>query len=394
MVAAGRTRLAYSAEDLSTRSVVMGMMKELCMTVRVDAAGNIIGRHSGLETRPAIAMGSHVDTVRNGGRFDGVLGVAAALECVATIRRSGYLTCHPLEVIVFANEEGQNFGALCGSRAMTGALEPDALTSTDGNGRSLVQAIEYVGGAPQRITSAVRHRGEVAWFLELHIEQGGVLEALQTPIGVVEGISGIAYTEVRVLGVANHSGTTMMEHRRDALVAAAELVTTVRDAALAQECRVATVGRLIVGPNTPNVIPGEVSLTLELRDLRKERIEQTLEHLRKCGAAIGNRTGTQVEFIPRDFIEPVLCSAAVQDAIVGSCEELDLPYHRMPSGAGHDSQMMARIAPMGMIFVPSAGGISHSPEEYTSPEQCASGTEVLLRTVLRLDQVGEPRGTE
>jgi beta-ureidopropionase / N-carbamoyl-L-amino-acid hydrolase len=385
IASAGSTRIAYSPEDMRARSLVLAMMRELGLDTRIDAAGNVIGRYGGPSSRPAIAFGSHIDTVRQGGHYDGALGVAAALECVAAISAGGYEPAHPLEVIVFANEEGQNFGALCGSRAMIGELDDSDLARTDDAGRTLAEAIDAIGGQAHSIGAAARHAGELAAFLELHIEQGAVLESLGLPIGLVEGISGISYTDVKVVGTSNHSGTTVMELRRDALVAAARFIAAVQASALQGRVRVATVGRLNVRPNATNIIPGEVTLTVELRDLDRERIAATLEHLRAAAGQVTSESGVQFEFVQRDLIEAVPCSPGVQAAIITSCEELSVRYHRMPSGAGHDAQMMGKIAPMGMIFVPSSGGLSHSPAEFTSAEHCALGAEVLLHTLLRLD---------
>ena len=388
IASAGSTRIAYSPEDARARSLVLGMMDDLGLATRIDPAGNLIGRCRGRSAAAPIAFGSHIDTVRNGGRFDGALGVAASLECIAAISAAGYAPAHPVEVIVFANEEGQNFGALCGSRAMVGEVSSDDLARTDEAGRTLAEAIDYIGGQSRNIAGAVRRRGELTAFLELHIEQGAVLESAGVPIGVVEGISGISYTDVTVIGTPNHSGTTVMELRRDALAAAAKVVSAVQSSALEGRCRVATVGRLNVFPNAANIIPGEVTLSVELRDLDSGRLRATGEHLRRLAGELGRQCGVRFEFTPRDLIEPVPCSPAVQSAIVACCEEMSVPYHGMPSGAGHDAQMMGKIAPMGMIFVPSSGGVSHSHLESTSAEHCALGAEILLRSVLRVDRAG------
>jgi beta-ureidopropionase / N-carbamoyl-L-amino-acid hydrolase len=381
----GTTRLAYSEEDVRARAVVMEMMQNVGLSVSIDAAGNIVGRRAGREQRPPLAFGSHVDTVRNGGLFDGILGVMAAIECVGALQKTGYTTAHPLELIVFANEEGQRFGALCGSRALVGSLRADELARVDESGRTLAEAIQSVGGDPAQLPGAARQSGELAAFVELHIEQGGTLERAGVPIGIVEGISGISYTEVRVIGAANHSGTTAMELRRDALIAAAELVLCVQRAALEKRCHVATVGQLIVSPNATNIIPGEVAFTIEIRDLDREKILASIKHIRECGDQIASRSNIEIEFSDRKLIDSVPCSPVVREAIVRSCADLGLKFQTLPSGAGHDAQMMAQLGPTGMIFVPSVGGISHSPREFTTSEDCARGTQVLLETMLHLD---------
>ena len=387
IAATGATRLAYSEEDIRGRAVVEEMMRDLRLEVRTDAAGNIIARRPGKLHRPPIVFGSHVDTVRDGGRYDGILGVMAGIECIAALEQADCVTEHPLEVIVFSNEEGQRFGALCGSRALVGLLNDNELGRRDGAECTLAEAIDGVGGNVTQLPSAIRNPGDIAAFVELHIEQGGLLESSGTNVGIVEGISGICYTEVRVSGHANHSGTTVMEHRRDALVAASDLILAVQQTALEGMCRVATVGRMMVLPNANNIIPGEVILTIEVRDLERARMVDSVTHIRRRGESISQQTGVQFEFVDRTLIEPVPCSPIVREAIRQACTDLSLSYCPMPSGAGHDAQMMARIGPMGMIFVPSVDGVSHSPREFTSQEDCVHGAEVLLHTIQHLDRI-------
>jgi beta-ureidopropionase / N-carbamoyl-L-amino-acid hydrolase len=388
------TRLAYSQEDIRGRQLVMDMMREVGLAVSVDAAGNILGRRAGRGDLPAILFGSHIDTVREAGRFDGVLGVVAAIECVAVLQAADTLTLHPLEVVIFANEEGQNFGALCGSRAAVGDISSEDLQRSDASGRTLSDAIRGVGGKPEELQSSIYADGRFCAFVELHIEQGGELDRLGIPIGAVEGISGIQHTDVLISGSANHSGTTTMEARHDALAAAAELVLAVRKMALQlHSCRVANVGRLVVSPNSVNIVPGSVELTVELRDMQATRIARTMEEIKGKTGDIAERYGVSFEFLDRKFMEPVPAHPAVLAAIEESCQALHLPFQRIPSGAGHDAQMMARIAPMGMIFVPSVGGISHSSKEFTESEDCARGAEVLLETILRLDRLPDEAAT-
>lgn len=386
LAAIGSTRLAYSEEDRRARTVVVDLMRDVDLAVFIDAAGNIIGRRPGQQQLAPIAFGSHVDTVRDAGRYDGILGVMAAIECVRALRDADHTTLHPLEVIVFANEEGQRFGALCGSRAMVGPMDEAALRQKDESGRSFADAIRAVGGDPAQLSASIRKPGDIAAFLELHIEQGATLESAQIPIGIVEGISGITHTHVLITGAAAHSGTTAMETRKDALAAAAQLVISVEQAARERRCRVATVGQLTVAPNAVNVIPGNVTLTIELRDLDAEKISAALGHVRQQAEAIASRYRVRIEFTEHEPIQPVPCSPVVQNAIRQACIGLGVEFQSMPSGAGHDAQIMAKLGPMGMIFVPSKEGISHSPHEFTSPEDCALGTQVLLDTILRLDE--------
>jgi len=372
----------------------MDMMREVGLEVRIDAAGNVFGRRAGSRSLPVIMFGSHIDTVREAGRFDGVLGVVAAIECVAVLAAAGTVTSHPLEVVIFANEEGQNFGALCGSRAVVGDISSEDLQRTDAAGRTLGEAIRSIGGKPEEMLPSLYEEGRICAFIELHIEQGGELDRLGIPIGAVEGISGIQHTDVLITGIANHSGTTTMEARHDALAAAAELVLAVKEMASEQHaCRVATVGRLVVSPNSVNIVPGAVELTVEIRDMQATRIARTMEEVRAKAETIGERYGVGFELLDRKFMEPVPAHPMVLGAIEQSCLALELPFQRIPSGAGHDAQMMARIAPMGMIFVPSVGGVSHSAKEFTEAEDCALGAEVLLATILRLDRLTDEAAT-
>lgn len=388
LAAIGTTRLAYTSDDLRGRQLIAHMMREVGLEVRIDSAGNMFGRREGMEELPPIVFGSHVDTVRGGGRFDGVLGVVAGIVCIQALEQSRIRTRHPLEVVVFVNEEGQRFGALTGSRAAVGDLSESDLDIRDESGETLRDAIRAVGGSPEDIASSVLQAGDIAAYLELHIEQGGELEERGVSIGVVEGISGIQHVDVRLVGAANHSGTTTMSARRDALVAAAVFVLAVRQAAAERKlCRVATVGQLTVSPNSINIVPGEVKLTLELRDITATRIAAALESIRSEALLTARAHHVAVEFTPRPLVAPVLSHSTIIQLITESCETLGLSHHAMPSGAGHDAQMMARVAPMGMIFVPSAGGISHSPKEFSSAEDCTHGAEVLLHTILRLDRL-------
>ncbi len=388
LASVGTTRLAYSDADKAGRLLTIEMMKEVGLRVRVDSAGNIFGRREGKRNLPVIMFGSHIDTVPEAGRFDGVLGVMAAIECIRAVEESGRATAHPLEVAIFANEEGQNYGALCGSRAVVGDINEESLSLAGRDGRTMGEAIRFIGGEPENIHSSIRQAGEIHAYLELHIEQGGELERLGLSIGVVEGISGIQYVDVHVQGVPNHAGTTAMELRRDALVAASRLVLAVNQAASSEHlCRVATVGSVIISPNSANIIPGSADLIVEVRDLSEERLSQTLQHLQHQADTIAQDTGATFEFKERKLVPPIPAHAAVLAAVERASKTLGFAYHRMPSGAGHDAQIIARMAPMGMIFVPSIGGVSHSPDEFTRAEDCARGADVLLGTILQLDTI-------
>ena len=385
----GITRLAFTETDLSGRAYVTRLMQEADLEVRVDEAGNLLGRLPGVSPGlTPIVLGSHIDTVPLAGAFDGVLGVMAAIECVQVLGEVGIPVRHPLEVIVFANEEG----GLTGSRALAGRINARALEESSRSGMSIRAGIAALGGNADRISRAIRRPGEVKAFLELHIEQGGNLESEGTDIGIVEGFVGIRWWDVTVTGFANHAGTTPMNARRDALLAASRLVIAVNRAATSLPGRqVATVGRIRAEPGAPNVIPGRVELSLELRDLAKPKLDRVFQEIRRRAQLIGKETDTEIEFNEIDIgVEPTLTDPNLQEVIRQTAEALDLSYARLPSGAAHDAQNMAHVAPSALIFVPSVGGISHSPQEYTKPRDVANGANLLLQTLIRLDRQADP----
>ncbi len=379
----GTTRLAYSDEDLAGRAYARGVMGEVGLTVSVDLAGNLIGRRPGTDPdAPAIVIGSHMDSVPAGGSYDGQVGSAAALEVALALRDLGLELRHPLEVAIFQNEEGGKTG----SRALVGRVLPFELDITTASGFTIGDGIARLGGDPARLDEARREPGRMAAFLELHIEQGGFLVADGLQIGVVEGIVGIRRWNVTVRGAQNHAGTTPMPMRRDALVAAADFIRAVHEIATdAPGRQVATVGRIEAVPGAPNVVPGEVRATLEIRDLAMERIDRIF-------AAIERRVRTiesdrEVTFALVPFYESLAAPTAphLRAIVESSADALGYSHARMPSGAGHDAQSMAELGPVGMIFVPSRGGISHSPAEFTAPDEVTRGANVLLGAVLGVD---------
>ena len=382
----GTTRLAYSSEDIAGRRYAAQAMGQSGLEVSVDLAGNLIGRRPG--TDPAalpIVIGSHLDTVPAGGSYDGHLGVAAALEIALTLHHHRVDLRHPLEVVVFQNEEGGKTG----SRALVGRVEPHELDIVTASGFAIRDGITRLGGDPARLDEARREPGSMAGFLELHIEQGAVLEAAGVQIGVVEGIVGIRRWNVTVRGAQNHAGTTPMNQRRDALVAAADFIRAVNDVATNLEGRqVATVGRIEAVPGAPNVVPGEVRATLEIRDLEMDKIASIFAEIEDRARAIGADHEVTIEL--DRFYESLAAPTdpRFRDIIEASADALGYTHLRMPSGAGHDAQSMAELGPVGMIFVPSRDGISHSPQEYTAPEDITRGANVLLGAVLALDGVG------
>ncbi|MFN8573678.1 MAG: Zn-dependent hydrolase [Gemmatimonadaceae bacterium] len=379
----GVSRVAYSEFDQQGRTYVQRLMREAHLDVSIDVAGNIIGRRAGKRTNlKPILFGSHIDSVPDGGNYDGDVGSLSAIEVARTLAERSVVTEHPLEVVVFQNEEGGTIG----SRGMIGELHAADLALMTKSGKTIGDGITFIGGDPSKLTSALRRRGDVAAYVELHIEQGGTLEASGTDIGVVQGIVGIGWWDVTIEGFANHAGTTAMNNRRDAMLAAARFTDMVNRVVTSEPGRqVGTVGRLQAFPGAPNVIPGKVILSLEIRELDAARITHFFERIRKEATAIGEATGCTFSYASTHDSAPAICDERVQSTIERVAGSLGLSAKRLPSGAGHDAQHMATIAPSGMIFVPSVGGISHSPREFTKPGDVANGANVLLQTVLALD---------
>lgn len=382
----GLTRLALTDEDRLIRDRMVAWLQEAGCTVRVDRMGNIFGRRPpapGGEGLPPVILGSHVDSVPTGGRFDGALGVVCALEAVRALNDAGVRTRHPVEVAIFTNEEGARFQpAMLGSAVLAGQLGlEDAYNRRDRHGVRLVDELERIGylGPEPCAPRPVRA------YLELHIEQGPFLEEARLPVGVVEGIVGIAWTRVTLHGSQDHAGPTPMRARRDALVAAAAVVQAVRDIALeVGGGTVGTVGWLDVHPNIVNAIPGRVVLTVDQRAPREADLDRSLAELAReieaAAAAEGVRVETELLMrAPVTRFHPEVVGA-VEDA----ARALGVGYRRMLSGAGHDAQHMARIGPAGMVFVPSIGGKSHCEEERTAFDDVEHGANVLLQAALRL----------
>ena len=385
---AGVSRVAYSDADIAARQWLLAEMTTAGLTPELDAAGNVFARWPGRASapaRPPILFGSHIDSVPDGGNFDGDLGTLAALEAIQACQAAGITPRHPLEMVLWAHEESTAFGrGTAASRVVAGDLQAGDLDEV-WNGLRRADAIRRIGGDPARI-ERVRRPGAWHAYLELHIEQGGTLDAAGIPIGIVEGIVSIHRYDVTVTGFANHAGTTPMPERRDALVAASRLTLAVREAVQARPGRhVGTVGRMDVVPNSPNVIPGRVNLSVELRDLSESVLQALAGDIRQRAAAIAAETRTEIALTLASRNPPALAHDGVQQAVARAADRARLAATRLPSGAGHDAQMIAALCPMGMIFVPSIGGVSHSPLERTTWDDCARGAEVLLGAVLDVD---------
>lgn len=383
--AGGSDRVAYSKHDIDARAYVKELMLQAGLEVSVDYAGNLIGKKEGkkADLKP-IAFGSHIDEVPNGGDYDGPVGSLSAIEVVQTLSENEVNTNHPLEVIIFTNEEG----GVVGSRALVGQLSPEALQVKSSSGLTQYEGIKAVRGNPDRIMEIKRNKGDLAAFLELHIEQGGNLDREGIAIGVVEGIVAIEWYEFTFKGFANHAGTTPMNMRKDPMLPAASLVLAVNEIVNSFDgAQVATVGKIEAFPGAGNVIPGKVKLNVEIRDLSSEKIHQVYQAIEKKAMLLAKESGTEVSVHHIEVAsKPALANPEIQKVIESSAKELGLSSKYLPSGAGHDAQEMARIAPIGMIFIPSKDGISHSPQEYSSPEDIANGANVLLKTILALDK--------
>jgi N-carbamoyl-L-amino-acid hydrolase len=379
----GCARLALTDEDKAGRDLVVGWMKGLDLEVRVDAIGNVIALRSGSESLPPVMTGSHIDTVRTGGRYDGNYGVLAGLEVVRALNEAGLTTRRPLAVAFFTNEEGARFTPdMMGSLVYAGGLGlNEAYAATDKDGVAVgdeLRRIGYLGAA--RPGAPIPHA-----FVELHIEQGPILDEEKVKIGVVESVQGISWTEYTVSGVSNHAGTTPMRLRRDAGYLAASANLFVR--ALAREMggdQVGTVGALTLRPNLINVVPNRAVFTVDLRNTDEAKLKEAetrvAAHIAEAAAA--ERVEVEARTLAR--FEPVIFDGSLVDRVEHHARALRLSTRRMPSGAGHDAQMMQRLCPSAMIFVPSVAGLSHNVMEHTDTADLAAGAEVLLKLMLEL----------
>jgi N-carbamoyl-L-amino-acid hydrolase len=378
----GVSRVAYSDADVAGRGYVLGLLRAAGLEPKIDAAGNIQAVRAGsVPSLKPIAFGSHIDSVPNGGNFDGDLGSLAAIEVVHTLQDHAIRARHPLQVTIWSNEEGGPLGSQI-------AVEGPHATDLDRtfNGTPMREGLARIGGDSAQLAAARLAPGSIHCYLELHIEQGGTLEKAGIPIGIVDGIVSIDEYTVEIRGVANHAGTTPMPERHNALLAAAKLIEAVQEEVTRTPGRqVGTVGQLTVTPNAPNVIPGFVRHTIEFRDLSASTLVRLGAAIRERAAQIARETGTEITIKQVVHDPPALAAAEIQRQIEAAAASLGLRTMHLPSGAGHDAQFLARIAPMGMIFVPSVGGISHSPKEFTRWSDCANGANVLLQTILRID---------
>jgi N-carbamoyl-L-amino-acid hydrolase len=378
----GVSRLALSDADKQGRDLVVSWMDRLGLTVHVDQVGNIIGIRSGLTDEPSIMMGSHVDTVSEAGPLDGAYGVLAGLEVIQVLNEQDIQTHRPVAVVAFTNEEGARFASdMMGSRAFCGELSlVDAYAIQDVDGMTVGDELKRIGYAGDFPCGSIKPYT----YIELHIEQGPVLDKERIPIGVVEAITGISWQEITVSGVANHAGTTPMDARRDAGLVVARIIQYLRELAHSLPDQRATCGRVAFSPGVINVIPGQAFLTVDLRngdDILLQNAEEQLSEYLKTEAEQQRVTISSRRLVR---VSPSKCHPMVITQIESAAKDLGYPSRRMVSGAGHDAQIMAHICPTGMSFIPSRGGISHSPAEYSTSEDLEAGANILLHSVLKL----------
>jgi len=380
----GVSRSSFGDADMEARRWLLARIAADELEARVDAAGNIFARwQPGV---PAVMVGSHVDTVPNGGRFDGALGVLAGLECLRRIKEEGVRLHHPLELVAFTDEEGA-FGGFFGSYAFTGILRTaDIPNIRDSKRLRIVDAMARHGMDAMQAPAARRDPKEIRAYVELHIEQGPVLEFKKIQIGVVDAIVGIRRFGVTFHGRADHAGTTPMLDRKDALLGATDLIQKGRELVLAEGTPSSrlTVGVIRVKPGAANIVPAEASLTYELREVSGEVLQKLADRSRALADSVASSWGLKVSIETILDIEPVPLADEVKAAIAAATDELGLSHIRLPAMAGHDAQVVGRVAPAGMIFVPSKDGRSHSPLEFTSDEDVERGANVLLLTLLKL----------
>ena len=379
----GCTRLALTDEDKQGRDLVVTWMRDLGLDVQVDRVGNVTGLLAGATGGPPVMCGSHIDTVRAGGRYDGNLGVLAGLEVVETVTTAGIVPHRPLAVGFFTNEEGSRFAPdMLGSLVYVGGMSVEDALDIEGIDGALVggeiERIGYAGSAP--VPGPVPHA-----YVELHVEQGPVLEAEGVDVGAVEGVQGISWQEITVTGQSNHAGTTPMSMRRDPAFVAASVATFVRELALELgDPQVATVGRFELTPDLVNVVAASATFTVDLRNTDDTVLQKAEQRLADFVATASAAEGCTVETRPLARFEPVVFDPAVVDLVERTAGELGHSLMRMPSGAGHDAQMLARVCPTAMVFTPSRDGVSHNPAEYTSPSELQAGADVLLQVMLAL----------
>jgi allantoate deiminase len=380
-LAGGLTRVFLSRENRAANELVLGWMREAGMQARVDAIGNVVGRYEG-EQAPCLMLGSHLDTVRDAGRYDGMLGVVTAIECVDALNAKARRLPFAVEVIGFGDEEGVRFGTtMLGSRAIAGALDPAVLDAQDAQGITVKQALRDFGLDPARVREVPRRKGDVLAYAELHIEQGPVLEAEGLPVGVVTAINGFSRLRVTLQGEAGHAGTVPMNLRRDALAAAAECVLAVERIARADAELVGTVGRIEAKPGAINVIPGEVQFSIDFRAPRDELRQRAVKDATAEVESISRKRKVACRIEMLQELGVAKCAPWLMAQLERAVAAEGFPVRKLPSGAGHDGMALKSIADIAMLFVRCKGGISHNPAESITQADAGVGARTLLRFI-------------
>jgi ureidoglycolate amidohydrolase len=382
------TRIVFTPADLQARAWMISRCEEAGLAVRQDAVGNIFARWAGAETSaPGVGTGSHIDAIPNAGKYDGVVGVLGGLEAIRALRRSGFCPRNSIELLIFATEEPTRFGIGCiGSRLLSGALSADAADKlTDGNGDSL-EKIRKAAGFSGNLREVKLPAGYYKAFVELHIEQGPLLERARIPVGIVETIAAPASSRISLQGSGGHAGGVLMPGRQDALCAAAELILEIESAARSSGApdTVATVGVCEVFPGAVNSIPSQVHLTLDLRDTDGTRRDRVLQLIERQARDISAKRKIAIEFVSLNADEPAVCAPEIRTALSDSCRKHGVEFTEMVSRAYHDTLFMSRVAPAGMVFIPCRNGHSHRPDEFAAPEDFARGTLVLAESLAKL----------
>ncbi|MEH7415698.1 Zn-dependent hydrolase [Neobacillus drentensis] len=382
----GITRLSFTEEERAAKDLVSSYMKEAGLSVREDAVGNLIGRKEGSDPQASVVLvGSHVDSVYNGGNFDGPLGVLSGIEALQTMNEQDIQTKHPIEVIAFTDEEGARFSfGMIGSRGIAGTLTEENLKNRDKQGISIAEAMRQAGSDPTAFRNAAREKGSVKAFIELHIEQGKILENQNLSVGVVTGIAGPLWLKFTIEGEAGHAGTTPMSIRHDALAAAAQMMQVIEKESAATGSTVGTIGQLQLFPGGVNIIPGRVEFTLDLRDINETVRDQVEQKILEQAETLCAERGVKLQVEVLQRVAPAPCSELVQNAAKDASLAAGLETFTLASGAGHDGMQLTELCPMGMLFIRSKDGISHNPAEWSSLEDCADGAQVLYHTVLNL----------
>lgn len=379
----GINRFSFTKEEQQAINLVISYMKEAGMQVGVDGIGNIIGSYG--EAEETIMLGSHIDTVPDAGKFDGTLGVLAAIEVVQTLHEQRILLNKKVEVAVFKDEEGTRFGfGLIGSRAMAGLLTQEQLQKNDDANITIEEAAERFGLPPVPLEELKRE--DIQAYLELHIEQGKVLEKQNLPVGVVTGIAAPLWLEVTVTGVSEHAGATPMDIRHDALTAASEMILSVEQSFQQKGDSVGTVGKLQVEPNGVNVIPGKVTFTIDIRDIDEQTIRDLEKEVKEQLNNIASRRNVEVTIAELQRAKPAKADSSLQRQLAASITKQGIHPYSLVSGAGHDAMNIAAIAPIAMLFVRSKDGISHNPLEYSSDDDIVTAANVLYDTVVAISK--------